>query len=32
MDTNETPKPANFIIVAVAEDLKSGRFNYVRTP
>ncbi len=31
MDTNETPKPANFIIAAVAEDLKSGRFNYVRT-
>ena len=31
MDTNETPKPANFILAAVAEDLKSGRFNYVRT-
>ena len=31
MDTNETPKPANFILAAVAEDLKSGRFSYVRT-
>ncbi len=31
MDTNETPRPANFILAAVAEDLKSGRFNYVRT-
>jgi glutaminyl-tRNA synthetase len=31
MDTNETPKPTNFIIDAVAEDLKKGRFNYVRT-
>ncbi|KAF0107842.1 MAG: glutaminyl-tRNA synthetase [Anaerolineaceae bacterium] len=29
MDTNE--KPANFIFAAVAEDLKTGRFNYVRT-
>ena len=31
MDTNETPKPANFILAAVAEDLRTGRFNYVRT-
>ena len=31
MDTNETPKSTNFILAAVAEDLKSGRFNYVRT-
>jgi glutaminyl-tRNA synthetase len=39
MDTNETPKPfddaqdrpSNFIIEAVAEDLRTGRFNYVRT-
>ncbi len=31
MDTNETPKPSNFILEAVAEDLKTGRFNYVRT-
>ncbi len=31
MDTTETPKPTNFIIDAVAEDLKTGRFNYVRT-
>jgi glutaminyl-tRNA synthetase len=29
MDTHETP--TNFIIDAVAEDLHSGRFNYVRT-
>ncbi len=27
----ETPKPTNFILAAVAEDLKTGRFNYVRT-
>lgn len=31
MNTTETPKPVNFILAAVAEDLKSGRFNYVRT-
>jgi len=32
MDTNEPSKKAsNFILEAVAEDLKSGRFNYVRT-
>jgi glutaminyl-tRNA synthetase len=31
MDTNETPKPTNFILDLVAEDLKTGRFNYVRT-
>jgi glutaminyl-tRNA synthetase len=31
MDTNETPVPTNFILDLVAEDLKSGRFNYVRT-
>jgi glutaminyl-tRNA synthetase len=31
MDTTETPKQSNFILAAVAEDLKSGRFNYVRT-
>ena len=31
MDTNETPKPSNFILEAVAEDLRTGRFNYVRT-
>jgi glutaminyl-tRNA synthetase len=30
MENNE-PKPTNFIITAVAEDLKSGRFHYVRT-
>jgi glutaminyl-tRNA synthetase len=29
MDPNE--KPSNFIFAAVAEDLKKGRFNYVRT-
>jgi glutaminyl-tRNA synthetase len=29
MDPNE--KPSNFIFAAVAEDLKNGRFNYVRT-
>ncbi|MBI4731876.1 MAG: glutamine--tRNA ligase [Chloroflexi bacterium] len=29
MDTEE--RPTNFIIEAVAEDLKIGRFNYVRT-
>ncbi len=31
MDTNETPRPANFIFEAVADDLRSGRFTYVRT-
>ena len=31
MDANETPKSTNFIIAAVAEDLKVGRFSYVRT-
>jgi glutaminyl-tRNA synthetase len=32
MDTTDLPsKPTNFIIEAVAEDLKTGRFNYVRT-
>ena len=32
METNEpSNKPSNFILEAVAEDLKSGRFNYVRT-
>jgi glutaminyl-tRNA synthetase len=32
MDTTDLPnKPANFILEAVAEDLKTGRFNYVRT-
>jgi len=30
MDTNES-KPTNFILEAVAEDLKTGRFDYVRT-
>jgi glutaminyl-tRNA synthetase len=29
MEPNE--KPSNFIFAAVAEDLKTGRFNYVRT-
>jgi glutaminyl-tRNA synthetase len=31
MDTNDTPTHTNFILAAVAEDLKTGRFNYVRT-
>ncbi len=31
MDSNETPRPTNFISEAVAEDLRSGRFSYVRT-
>jgi len=30
MDTNGS-KPTNFILEAVAEDLRTGRFNYVRT-
>jgi glutaminyl-tRNA synthetase len=29
--TEETTKPTDFIREAVAEDLKTGRFNYVRT-
>src|SRR5512139_133715 len=29
--TDETPKPNDFIHEAVAEDLRSGRFTYVRT-
>ncbi|HEX7541757.1 MAG TPA: glutamate--tRNA ligase family protein, partial [Anaerolineales bacterium] len=32
MDTTGIPnKPTNFILEAVAEDLKTGRFDYVRT-
>ena len=32
MDTTDLPnKPTNFILEAVAEDLKTGRFSYVRT-
>jgi glutaminyl-tRNA synthetase len=31
MDINETPTPTNFILDLVAEDLQTGRFNYVRT-
>ena len=31
MDSNETPRPNDFIREAVAEDLRSGRFSYVRT-
>jgi glutaminyl-tRNA synthetase len=31
MDPEDTNKPTNFIIEAVAEDLKTGRFDYVRT-
>ncbi len=31
MSLEETTKPTDFIREAVAEDLKSGRFNYVRT-
>jgi len=31
MGTSETERPANFIEEAVAEDLRTGRFNYVRT-
>jgi len=31
MDTNGTPKTTNFIIDLVAEDLKMGRFKYIRT-
>ena len=29
--TDETQKPTDFIHEAVAEDLRSGRFSYVRT-
>ena len=29
--TDETPKPTDFIHEAVAEDLRTGRFTYVRT-
>src|SRR5512136_1376204 len=31
MDIPSTPTPSNFIIDAVADDLKNGRFTYVRT-
>ena len=31
MELNETPRPTDFIREAVIEDLRSGRFNYVRT-
>jgi glutaminyl-tRNA synthetase len=31
MGSSETERPANFIEEAVAEDLRTGRFNYVRT-
>ena len=31
MDSNETPRPTDFIREAVAEDLKNGRFTYIRT-
>ena len=31
MDSNETIRPTDFIREAVAEDLKNGRFTYVRT-
>jgi glutaminyl-tRNA synthetase len=31
MDTPDSPKPPAFILEAVADDLKTGRFNYVRT-
>jgi glutaminyl-tRNA synthetase len=31
METTDSPKPDNFILAAVAEDLREGRFNYVRT-
>ena len=31
MDTNETPRSTDFIREAVAEDLRTGRFTYVRT-
>ncbi len=31
MATNETPAPSNFIRDAIEEDLRTGRFTYVRT-
>jgi len=31
MSTEESPRPTDFIREAVAEDLRSGRFSYVRT-
>src|SRR5512141_2360866 len=31
METNETTRLPHFIHEAVAEDLKKGRFNYIRT-
>ncbi|HEY3310459.1 MAG TPA: glutamine--tRNA ligase/YqeY domain fusion protein [Anaerolineales bacterium] len=31
MEVNETPRPTDFIREAVAEDLRAGRYNYVRT-
>jgi len=31
MNAIETPSPSNFILDLVAEDLRTGRFNYVRT-
>jgi glutaminyl-tRNA synthetase len=31
MNTHDSPKFSNFILEAVAEDLKNGRFDYVRT-
>ena len=31
MGSSESERPANFIEEAVAEDLRTGRFNYVRT-
>ena len=31
MNAIETPAPSNFILDLVAEDLRTGRFNYVRT-
>ena len=31
MDSNEAPRPSDFIREAVAEDLKNERFTYIRT-
>src|SRR5512135_3669486 len=31
METNETPRPTDFIREAVLEDLAAGRYSYVRT-
>jgi len=31
METQETPRPTDFIREAVHEDLRTGRYNYVRT-